>query len=385
MRLFPLSGTFRSLALASAFTLGLGVSLYAAPGAPASAGKKVFGTMPNGATVDIYTISNSHGMQARVMTYGATLVSLRVPDAHGHIDDVILGFDDLNDYLTKSPYFGATIGRYGNRINHGTFTLDGHTYHIPMNEKTDALHGGPQGFDKRIWTVKESTPDSVELAYRSADGEEGFPGNLDVTVRYTVTPDNSLRIDYSAVTDKPTVLNLTNHTYFNLDGQGKGTIDDQEIRIDADSFTPIDANLIPTGEIRPVSGTPLDFRTMQAIGSRLNDDYDQLKYAGGYDFNWVLNKRGPHTPVVVAWSPATGRVLEMFTDQPGVQFYTSNMLQGPMKGKEGRIYEKRGAFTLETQHFPDSPNHPNFPSTVLRPGQHFHSSTTYHFTVRHNG
>ncbi len=341
---------------------------------------QLFGTLDNGKKVEIYTIANAHGMQARVMTLGATLVSLRVPDEHGKLRDVILGYDKPQDYLTHHTFFGATIGRYGNRIGGARFTLNGKEYKLAANENGNILHGGV-GFDQRIWKVLHVSAHSIELGYHSPDGEDGFPGNLNATVQFTITPENSLRISYGATTDKPTVVNLTNHSYFNLDGQGNGTILHQILKIDADHYTPVNAQLIPTGKIEPVAGTPLDFRKPTPIGAHINEDFPALKYGHGYDINYVLNKRGPHTPAAVAYSPNSGIEMEVFTDQPGIQFYTANGFDGSLHGKEGKAYQLHAAFCMETQHFPDSPNQPSFPSTELKPGQHYHTVTTYHFTI----
>ncbi|MGH9584493.1 MAG: aldose epimerase family protein, partial [Bryobacteraceae bacterium] len=304
---------------------------------------------------------------------------------HKHFADVVLGFDNLHGYLGKNdPFFGATIGRYANRIANGTFTLDGNTYHIPINDGPNALHGGPLGFDKRIWQGKTlKTPDgfAAELTYFSPNGQEGFPGNLHVTVRYTLEKSDALRIDYTATTDQDTVINLTNHSYFNLSGAGSPTILKEKVMIDADHYTPINSTLIPTGQIAPVAGTPLDFRQPTAVGARIHDNNQQLKYAGGYDFNYVLNHPGDLSAVAAkVEAPASGRVLEAFTTQPGLQFYSGNQITTPIHGVGG-VYRRYSALTLETQHYPDSPNHPNFPSTVLHPGQPFHSTTIFRFST----
>lgn len=348
--------------------------------------KEAFGNLADGRPVDVYTISNAHGMQARVMTLGATLVSLKVPDAHGKLGDVVLGFKSPDDYLHQDAFIGASIGRYGNRIGHGTFTLDGKKYQLALNDHGRAtLHGGTVGFNRRLWKVTAASAHSVTLAYHSPDGEENFPGNLDVTVRYTVEPNNELRLDYTAKTDKDTVINLTNHSYWNLNGEGNGDVLGQRIKIDADRYTPVDEDLIPTGELAPVAGTPFDFRKPTVIGAHINDDNVQLKRAGGYDHNFVLNHHTLATPVVTVYAPESGREMEVFTDQPGVQFYTGNFLDGTLKGIDGKPYVHRGALCLETQHFPDSPNKPNFPSTELKPGETFHSTTIYKFLTTHAG
>jgi aldose 1-epimerase len=342
--------------------------------------KDSFGKMPDGTPVEVYTLAGDD-MEARITTYGGRVVSLRVPDRNKHMDDVVLGFDSVDGYLTDEPFFGALIGRYGNRIAKGHFTLDGKTYTLPTNDGPNTLHGGPQGFDKKVWTAKP-IENGVQLTYLSKDGEEGFPGNLTAIVRYTLTG-HDLRIEYSATTDKDTVLNLTNHSYFNLSGQGNGDILKHVMQINASHYTPVDATLIPTGKIPPVAGTPFDFRTPHAIGERIGNDNEQLHRAKGYDHNWVLdNKTGKVAEAAKAFDPATGRTLEVLTDQPGVQFYTGNFLDGTIKGKEGKVYIHRGAFCLETQHFPDSPNHANFPSTELKPGGRYHTVTIFRFGVQ---
>jgi len=343
-----------------------------------------FGKMPDGTQIFLYTLKNPSGMEVKITNYGGRIVSISVPDRKGHFDDVVLGFDNLKDYLGNNPFFGALVGRYANRIAGGRFTLDGKTYHIPTTNGPNALHGGRRGFDKRVWQPKTMTTaagPALELHYFSPNGEEGFPGNLNVTVRYTLEKNNGLRIDYTATTDQDTVINFTNHSYFNLSGAGKPSILNEKLMLDADRYTPVDATLIPTGQIEPVAGTPLDFRKPTVIGSRIHDNFQQLKYAGGYDFNYVLNHPGDLSVTAAkVEDPTSGRVLETFTTEPGIQLYTSNMLKPPVKGIGG-IYRQYSALTLETQHFPDSPNHPNFPSTVLHPGQTFHSTTIYRFSV----
>jgi aldose 1-epimerase len=295
--------------------------------------------------------------------------------------DVALGYDTLDAYLIKhNPYFGAVVGRYGNRIALGKFTLDGKTYQIPVNNGANALHGGPVGFDKYVWQAKE-VPDGVEFTHVSPDGDMGFPGTMTATVRYTLKGD-TLRINYSATTDKATVVNLTNHAYFNLHGDDQGNILDLKIEINADRYTPVDAGLIPTGELAPVAGTPMDFRKPEVIGARINADNEQLKRTGGYDFNYVVNgKPGTLRLAAIVTDPVSGRKLKVETTEPGVQFYSSNSLDGSFTGRYGVKYTKYAGFCLETQHFPDSPNHPDFPSTVLRPGETMHSTTTFTFGV----
>lgn len=335
----------------------------------------------------LYTLKNASGMQVKITNFGGRITTIEVPDRNKKFDDVALGFDNVEGYATgpaAGAYFGAIIGRYANRLAHGTFTLDGHTYHIPTNENGNTLHGGVSGFDKKVWDAKEisvhGTP-ALELHYLSPDGQEGFPGNLNVTVRYSLDDKNGLHLDYSATTDKATVLNLTNHSYFNLEGAGSQTILNERLTINADRYTPIDSTLIPTGAIVSVAGTPLDFRKATEIGSRIDENNEQLKLAKGYDFNFVLDHPGSLSTVAVkVEDPKSGRVMEVFTSQPGVQFYTGNFLDGSVHGIGG-AYAHRSALCLETQHFPDSPNHSNFPSTVLRPGQTFHSTTIYRFST----
>jgi aldose 1-epimerase len=318
------------------------------------------------------------------MLYGGVVVSLRVPDRRGNLGDVVLGYDQLDRYLKKGAYFGALIGRYGNRIGNGRFSLDGQEYKLAQNNGENHLHGGLVGFDKVLWNRTESPTDDVfglKLTYLSKDREEGYPGNLSVTVIYTLTNKDELKLSYSAMTDKPTVVNLTNHSFFNLAGSGSNL--GHEIMINADRFTPVVKGLIPTGELRDVKGTPMDFSTATAIGARIDEDYEQLTLAGGYDHNYALNKRDSELSLAARVSePSTGRVMEVYTTEPGMQFYSGNFLDGSITGKGGRVYERRSAFCLETQHFPDSPNKPGFPSTVLRPGQQYSSTTIYRFSVR---
>jgi aldose 1-epimerase len=362
------------------------VGLFGAPGKGAGPGvkKSAFGKMPDGQAVDLYTLTNRNGMQVSITNYGGTVVSIVVPDRNGKMADVVLGFDTLKGYLGNEPFFGATVGRYANRIAGGTFKLDGKAYKLPLNDGKNTLHGGPQGIDKKVWTAREipGSHPAIELTYLSKDGEEGFPGNLSVKVVFTLTDDNALKIDYTATTDKDTVLNLTNHSYFNLDGQGNGDVMKQVMMINADRFTPVDSTLIPTGELRSVQGTPFDFRKPTAIGARIGDKDEQLNLGHGYDHNFVLNRKGPGLTLAArAMDPASGRVLEVLTTQPGVQLYTGNFLDGTIHGKGGKVYGHRAAFCLETQHFPDSPNHPKFPSTELKPGQTFHQETEFKFST----
>ncbi|WP_416139008.1 aldose epimerase family protein [Hymenobacter psoromatis] len=359
----------------------------AATGASASATmptSTAFGKTADGTEIQLFTLTNAHGLKASISTLGGTLTSLLVPDKDGKMSDVILGFDNVSGYLSPAfkkanPYFGALIGRYGNRIAKGQFTLDGKTYHVGINNNGNSLHGGNVGFNQKVWTAKPGTSadgETLTLKYLSKDGEEGYPGNLTVTVVYTLTADNALKIDYTATTDKATPINLTNHAYFNLAlGQRKDVLAHM-VTIPADRYTVVDANLIPTGELRPVKGTPFDFTTPHAIGERI------AQVPGGYDHNWVLNQTtGQHSAATV-FEPTTGRTLEVTTDQPGVQFYTGNFLDGTLTGKGGVVYGKHAGFCLETQHFPDSPNQPKFPSTILKPGETYHTTTSYTFGVR---
>jgi aldose 1-epimerase len=343
-----------------------------------------FGITPDGEAVQIYTLRNRHGVEARIMTYGGIIVSLKVPDKNGNMGDVVLGYDNLDSYVKNSPYFGALIGRYGNRIAKGHFTLDGTTYTLATNNGPNALHGGLKGFDKRVWTASVSEgmdgPELI-LKYLSKDGEEGYPGNLNVTATYTLLRDDALRLEYRAETDKDTVLNLTQHSYFNL--AGKGDILNHHVMILADRFTPVDATLIPTGELRPVENTPFDFRIPMAIGARINQDDEQLKFGGGYDHNWVINKEPGKLELLAKVTEAeTGRVLDVFSTGPGLQFYTGNFLDGTITGKGGWVYQKRDAFCMEPQHYPDSPNKPQFPTVELKPGQIYSNTIMYKFSVQ---
>jgi len=344
---------------------------------------ETFGKLPSGEEVKIYTLTNEAGMEARITTYGGIVVSLEVPDRQGRMADVVLGFDSLDGYLKGHPYFGAIVGRYGNRIGGAQFTLDGVTYKLAANNGPNHLHGGIEGFDKKNWKVEAAERSSLTLSYVSPDGEEGYPGTLRTRVTYTVTSDNGLRIDYEATTDKPTVVNLTNHSYFNLKDAGATSILDHEITINADRFTPVDETLIPTGELRPVEGTPFDLREPHRIGERIDAGDEQLRFGRGYDHNFVLNRTGEGLELAArVYEPATGRVLDVLTTEPGVQFYTGNFLDGTLEGKGGIVYQKRAAFCLETQHFPDSPNKPQFPSVVLRPGETYRTTTVYRFSVK---
>lgn len=369
----------------SVYVLGICMVMMAnIDAAQAGMKKSPFGKMPDGQQIDLYTMTNRHGMQVGIINYGGIIVSIHVPDRNGHTGDVVQGFDNLAGYLQTEPYFGALIGRYGNRIGHAQFKLDGVLYHLAKNDGDNSLHGGLKGFDKRVWTPKElsQTPPELQLTYLSKDGEEGYPGNLSVTVVYTLTDANELKIDYSATTDKDTVLNLTNHSYFNLAGQGSGDILKHEVMINADRFTPVDAGLIPTGELRNVAGTPFDFRKSTAVGARINDNDEQLKLGKGYDHNFVLNRHGAGLSLAArVKDPSSGRVLEVLTTQPALQFYTGNFLDGTLHGKGGKVYGHRYALCLETQHYPDSPNHPSFPTTELKPGQKYHQITEFRFST----
>jgi aldose 1-epimerase len=343
-----------------------------------------FGPPQNGIAVDRYTLRNKNGVEAAICNYGGLVISFKVPNRWGGFGDVVLGYDNLADYIKDSPYFGAMIGRYGNRIAKGKFTLDGKEYTLAINNGPNALHGGLKGFDKVVWEPKilaRSEGPSLQLRYTSKDGEEGYPGNLSVTAVYTLTDDNALKLEYTATTDKDTVINLTQHSYFNL--AGKGDILNHTVMIPADKFTPVDSTLIPTGELKPVDGTPFDFRTSTPIGARIGQDDEQLKFGGGYDHNWVINKpMGKLGLMARVFEPTSGRVLEVLSTEPGLQFYTGNFLDGKLKGKGGWVYQKRNAFCMEPQHYPDSPNQPNFPSVVLKPGQVYKNIIIFKLSVR---
>lgn len=344
----------------------------------------IFGKMPDGQVVHLYTLTNSKGMQVGITNYGARIVSIIVPDRDGHMADVVLGFDSLKGYLGNDPFFGATVGRYANRIANGHFKLDGVEYKLPINDGPNTLHGGPQGFDKKVWTARElpGANPAVELTYFSKNGEMGFPGDMHVKVVFTLENDNALRLDYTATTDKDTVINLTNHSYFNLSGAGSGSILDEVAMINADEFTPINSTEIPLGGLRSVAGTPFDFRKPTPIGEHINENDEQLKFASGYDDNWVINRKGPGLVLAArVMDPKSGRIVECYTTEPGVQFYTANFLDGTIRGKDGKVYGHRSAFTLETQHFPDSPNQPKFPSTELKPGETYHQTTVFKFST----
>jgi aldose 1-epimerase len=342
-----------------------------------------FGKMPDGTPIDIYMLTDGP-YEARIATYGGVVVSFKAPDRNGKSDDIVLGFDDLGRYVSifngpGNPFFGAIIGRYANRIAHASFTLDGQKYSLPKNDGDNTLHSGPHGFNNVVWKGKPIA-DGVELTYLSKDGEAGFPGNLTATVRYTLTK-GDLRIEYSATTDKDTVINLTNHSYFNLGGQAD--ILNDEVTIHASRFTPVDSALIPTGELKPVDGTPFDFRKPTPVGARIDADDAQIKLGHGYDHNWVLDSGGKKLALAAeVYDSGSGRVLKVLTDQPGIQFYTGNFLDGTITGRGGKTYTRRSALCLETQHFPDSPNHPDFPTTELKPGGRYHTVTIYSLSTR---
>ena len=342
--------------------------------------KADFGKTPDGHVVEVYTLTSGQ-VEARVITYGAKLISVRVPDRNGGTSGVVLGYDTLPEWLGDGKtHFGAVVGRYGNRIAKGVFTLDGHTYQIPVNNNGNALHGGTTGFDKKFWNAR-LLPDGVEMTLISPDGDMGFPGTLTAKVTYTLVK-NSLTIHYEETSDMPTIVNLTNHTYFNLTGDENEDVLGHVLTLHAQAFTPTDSMLIPTGEIRSVQGTPMDFRVPHAIGERIDSDYEQTKLAHGYDHNWILEgKAGTLRQAAFVSEPKSGRTLTVMTTEPGVQFYAGNSLDGTFTGRHGKRYTKHMGFCLETQHYPDSPNHPNFPSTVLRPGQVRSSTTIFQFGV----
>ena len=349
--------------------------------------RRSFGKTDAGENVDLYTLRNIHGVEAKITNYGGILVSLKAPDRHGRFADVVLGFNDFDSYLRKNnPYFGALIGRYGNRIAKGRFTLNGVEYKLAVNNGENHLHGGIKGFDKVVWTgYKRNTSagPAVVLSYLSKDGEEGYPGNLNVKVIYTLTNNDELRIDYSATTDKDTVTNLTHHSYFNLAGEGNGDILNHSVTINANRFVPTDAGSIPTGELKKVAGTPFDFVTPHEIGARINDDDEQLKFGNGFDHTFVINGLpGRLRLAATAYERNSGRVMQVWTTEPGMQFYTGNFLDGTLTGKSGKTYPRRSGFCFETQHYPDSPNHPSFPTTTLRKGATYKSTTIYKFSTR---
>ncbi len=345
--------------------------------------EQAWGVLPTGETISLYTFRNEKGMEATVSNFGGRLVTLKVPDRSGKFEDVVLGYDTLVPYTKPNPFFGTLVGRYANRIANGEFTLNGKKYTLLKNNGPNSLHGGAQGFDKKAWQAEIGKDgQSLQLTYLSKDGEEGYPGNLTAVVTYSLSKDNALTIDYAATTDADTVLNLTNHSYFNLAGHGNGKILDHQLTINADKFTPVNANLIPTGELKNVEGTPFDFRQSTAIGARIDSNDPQMQFGKGYDHNFVLNGNGDSASLAARITdPQSGRVMEVLTTQPGVQLYTANHIEGQIQGKGGAIYHFRGAYCFETQHFPDSPNQPSFPTTVLKPGDKFHQTTIFRFST----
>ncbi|GHA25756.1 aldose 1-epimerase [Salinimicrobium marinum] len=346
--------------------------------------KENYGTTPDGEEVEQYTLRNENGMEIKIITYGGRITSLTAPDAEGNFEDVVLGFDSLEQYTGENPFFGALIGRYGNRIANGKFSLDGEEYTLAQNDGENHLHGGEKGFDRVVWKVEEADNNTLKLSYISEDMEEGYPGRLETLVTYTLNDDNSLDVDYEATTDKKTVLNLTQHAYFNLSGDFSNTILDHEIKINADQYLPVTENLIPTGEMREVANTPFDFREPKEAGENIEADNDQLERAGGYDHNWVLNEQDSGMRFAAsAYHKESGRLLEVHTTEPGIQFYSGNFLDGtlPLQYGDGN-YEKRTGFCLETQHYPDSPNQEHFPSVVLEPGDTYSSKTTFIFSIK---
>jgi len=346
--------------------------------------QKAFGTQ-GGRPVNLYTLTNANGVEVDAMNYGGIIISIRVPDRKGQFADIVLGHETMDGYIPNPPYIGAVVGRYANRIANGAFTLDGKTYTLPKNDGPNTLHGGiDKTFNKVVWEGEALKGKAgVAFTYLSKDGDDGFPGNLKVKVTYTLTDNNELVIDYEATTDKTTVVNLSQHSYFNLAGEGTGDILNHELMLNADRFTPVDKNLIPTGELRPVKGTPLDFTASTRVGARIDDSYDQIVLGHGYDHNWVINRKGDGLTLAArVYEPTSGRAMEVSTTQPGVQFYTGNFLDGTVTGKHGHVYKRRFGLCLETQHFPDSPNHPDFPSTTLKPGETFKSETVFKFSTK---
>ena len=385
----PLLALTLTIVAVAAAACGSGTKEQTQPSATGAAGASVkrapFGQLPDGTAVEIFTLTNASGVEVRTIPYGAIIVSIKVPDRTGRLDDVVLGFDALDGYAKGHPFFGSIVGRYGNRIAKGRFVLDGQTYQLATNNGPNHLHGGVKGFDKQLCQGEPFDRDgNAGVVFRlvSPDGDEGYPGTVNVRVTYTLTPANELTVEYQGITDRPTPINLTQHSYFNLAGEGRSDILGHRLTIDADRFTPVDKALIPTGELAPVEGTPFDFRRPTAIGARIADDNEQLRNGNGYDHNWVLN-RGDSGLAHAARleDPTTGRTLDISTTEPGVQFYTGNFLNGTITGKSGHVYQQRFGLCLETQHFPDSPNKPNFPSTILRPGASYQSKTVFAFGV----
>ncbi len=353
------------------------------PQQPALLDKENFEAGHDGKKVDLFTLKNNNGLVAQITNYGGKVVSLWVPDKNGNFDDIVLGFETIGEYFnTNEIYFGSLIGRYGNRIGGGTFSIGGTVYSLAQNNNGNALHGGIKGFNNVVWDAKQTNGQTLELTYLSPDMEEGYPGNLNAKVVYTLTDGNELKIEYNATTDKATPINLTHHSFFNLKGAGNGDVNGHIVQINANSYTPVDEGLIPTGEIAPVEGTPMDFRKPTVIGERLGDDFEQIKRGNGYDHNWVLNKSGNGlTFAAKATEPNSGRSMAVYTNEPGMQFYGGNFLDGTATGKGGKVYGFRSAFCMETQHFPDSPNKPDFPSTILNPGDEYYSVCVYKFGV----
>jgi aldose 1-epimerase len=386
------SGAFFMVRSHTVFCIFAIIGVFAAVLGVSGAERKIevsdFGKTADGVAVSKYVLKNTKGLEAVVTNYGGTLISLKVPDRGGKSADIVLGYDSVDAYEKGTSFFGGTIGRYGNRIAKGRFTLDGKVFELPKNDGPNTLHGGKVGFNKRVWTAADkSRADAavLELTYTSADGEEGFPGKLNVKVTYSVPAEkNELRIDYEATTDKDTVVNLTNHSYFNLSGDPSHNILDHQLVLHAGKFTPVDATLIPTGELKAVAGTPFDFTKATAIGARIEQDDEQLKFGKGYDHNWVLDRGGKGVLLTAAevFEPTSGRVLDVVTTEPGIQFYSGNFLDGSAIGKSGQAYGHRTGFCLETQHFPDSPNHANFPSTEVKPGQTYRTTTVLRFSAR---
>jgi len=348
--------------------------------------KRSFGQLADGTEVALYTLVNDQGMKATLTNYGGTIVSLHTPDREGNLADVVLGFDTLDEYVDHSPFFGCLVGRFGNRIANARFTLDGVEYVLAQNDGQNHLHGGIAGFDKKLWgatAVERPDGPALKLTYTSPDGEEGYPGTLSVLVVYTLTDDDALKIEYVATTDQTTVVNLTNHSYFNLSAGATDTILDHEMLLFCDRCTPVDGTLIPTGELRSVAATALDFRTSTRIGDRIEADDEQIQYGGGYDHNWIVNgPAGTLRPAARVYEPTSGRVMEVLTTEPAIQFYAGNMMPPSMLGKGGRTYVRRGGLCLETQHYPDSPNQPEFPSTTLKPGETYRTTTIYKFSAQ---